>query len=91
MIEKLNGGIGKLFAIEIDQMRCNHLKENIHKLIPQDNMHQVEIIRKDSRNIEFGGILFDRILCDVPCSGEGTFSTSNPGVYAHWSPQIVEK
>ncbi|GJE86312.1 RsmB/NOP family class I SAM-dependent RNA methyltransferase [Phanerochaete sordida] len=30
-------------------------------------------------------LLFDRILCDVPCSGDGTMR-KNPGIWKHWSP-----
>jgi hypothetical protein len=28
--------------------------------------------------------MFDRVLCDVPCSGDGT-TRKNPGVWKHWS------
>ncbi|GBE83565.1 Multisite-specific tRNA:(cytosine-C(5))-methyltransferase trm4b [Sparassis crispa] len=30
-------------------------------------------------------LLFDRILCDVPCSGDGTMR-KNPGIWKHWQP-----
>jgi len=30
-------------------------------------------------------LLFDRILCDVPCSGDGTVR-KNPGIWKKWSP-----
>ncbi|KAJ3823473.1 S-adenosyl-L-methionine-dependent methyltransferase [Lentinula raphanica] len=30
-------------------------------------------------------LLFDRILCDVPCSGDGTLR-KNIGIWKHWSP-----
>ncbi|THH31848.1 hypothetical protein EUX98_g2353 [Antrodiella citrinella] len=30
-------------------------------------------------------LLFDRILCDVPCSGDGTVR-KNPGIWNKWSP-----
>jgi multisite-specific tRNA:(cytosine-C5)-methyltransferase len=31
-------------------------------------------------------LLFDRILCDVPCSGDGTMR-KNPGIWTKWTPQ----
>ena len=30
-------------------------------------------------------LLFDRILCDVPCSGDGTMR-KNVGIWKHWQP-----
>lgn len=30
-------------------------------------------------------LLFDRILCDVPCSGDGTMR-KNPGIWKKWTP-----
>ncbi|KZT07398.1 cytosine-5--methyltransferase [Laetiporus sulphureus 93-53] len=30
-------------------------------------------------------LLFDRILCDVPCSGDGTLR-KNPGIWKNWQP-----
>ena len=35
-------------------------------------------------------MLFDVILCDVPCSGEGMFR-KDPATISEWSPQNVEK
>ena len=32
-----------------------------------------------------GNILFDRILCDVPCSGDGTLR-KNPDLWKKWNP-----
>ena len=36
------------------------------------------------------GVLFDAILCDVPCSGEGMFR-KDPATIREWSPQQVGK
>ena len=33
----------------------------------------------------FGPLLFDRILCDVPCSGDGTIR-KNMGIWKTWKP-----
>jgi 16S rRNA (cytosine1407-C5)-methyltransferase len=32
---------------------------------------------------------FDRVLLDVPCSGEGRFTSARPSTYRSWSPRIV--
>ena len=42
------------------------------------------------RDFRKAKILFDLILCDVPCSGEGMFR-KDPATIGEWSPQNVEK
>jgi len=42
------------------------------------------------RQFRKAGLLFDVILCDVPCSGEGMFR-KDPQTVGEWSPQNVEK
>jgi len=34
---------------------------------------------------------FDRTLVDAPCSMEGTFTTTNPKTYEHWSPKEIKE
>lgn len=34
---------------------------------------------------------FDRALVDAPCSMEGTFTTTNPKTYAHWSKKEIKE
>ena len=34
---------------------------------------------------------FDRTLVDAPCSMEGTFATSNPKTYEHWSVKAIKE
>lgn len=34
---------------------------------------------------------FDRALVDAPCSMEGTFTTTNPKTYEHWTPKAVKE
>jgi multisite-specific tRNA:(cytosine-C5)-methyltransferase len=41
------------------------------------------VIKIDSKNGGKEKLLFDRILCDVPCSGDGTLR-KNVGIWKHW-------
>jgi len=34
---------------------------------------------------------FDKALVDAPCSMEGTFTTTNPKTYEHWSPKEIKE
>lgn len=38
-----------------------------------------------SLNINGSRLVFDRILCDVPCSGDGTLR-KNGGIWRDWNP-----
>ena len=42
------------------------------------------------RDYRESGLLFDVILCDVPCSGEGMFR-KDPATIQQWTPQGVER
>lgn len=55
-------------------LALNHEGQNIPNLFK----------RIDSGEIE--RMLFDRILCDVPCSGDGTIR-KNPDIWVKWTPQ----
>jgi len=46
-------------------------------------LNRGEGITTDASRAEEG--IFDRVLCDVPCSGDGT-ARKNPGVWRHWGP-----
>lgn len=60
--------IEKLIAIDIDVNRMHHLQENLSR-----TENHAEIIIGDAAqpNKWWDGKLFDRILCDAPCSATG--------------------
>ena len=45
-----------------------------------------DVKRKKARQVSGGRqVRFDRILCDVPCSGDGTIR-KNVGIWKYWNP-----
>jgi NOL1/NOP2/sun family putative RNA methylase len=58
---------GCLVACEIDERRIRGLLGNVYRL----GHPNILVIQGDGRNFPEGG-LFDRVLVDAPCSGEGT-------------------
>lgn len=75
-----------LFTNEPDRRRANILMENMQKQGHPD----VIVTNNFPRDYKKAGILFDAILCDVPCSGEGMFR-KDEGAIGEWSLQNVMK
>ena len=91
VIEALHSGssppTGFVIACEPDRERCANLAGNI-KLLPSPCRLAVSDEGQTFPEIwdSTGGVVrFDRIVCDVPCSGDGTIR-KNPGVWESWSP-----
>ncbi len=77
---------GYILANEIDKIRCERLKYNVNL----QDAKIVEISNEDGRNI--GKNMqekFDKVLLDVPCSGEGRFLVNKPNTYSNWSEKQV--
>ncbi|KAH9929026.1 cytosine-5--methyltransferase [Epithele typhae] len=53
--------------------------------IPSEQTTFAEGTKKRVQSKRQYQLMFDRILCDVPCSGDGTMR-KNPGIWKHWSP-----
>lgn len=75
-----------LFTNEPVKNRASILKENIIKFGHPD----VIVTNNFPRDYREAGLMFDAILADVPCSGEGMFR-KDPGSIEEWSSQNVEK
>ena len=75
-----------LYSNEPDHKRANILLENMLK---QGHPHVV-VTNNYPRDYQKAGILFDLILTDVPCSGEGMFR-KDPATIKEWSVQNVMK
>lgn len=91
------GNIGKIYAIEQNQIRYDKLLYNCHlqwatiiEGIKMDARHWLAgtpwniVIVDDTNDIEF-----DRILLDAPCSAEGRISIDNEKTYGFWSLENI--
>ncbi|XP_066262193.1 tRNA (cytosine(34)-C(5))-methyltransferase isoform X1 [Euwallacea similis] len=82
---------GYVLANDVDNKRCYMLVHQAKRL----NSPCVAVINHDSamlpnmfETLPDGGtqqVQFDRILCDVPCSGDGTLR-KNPDIWMKWTP-----
>ena len=74
-----------LFSNEPMRTRAQILSENLQKFGHED----VIVTNNYPRDYRKTGIMFDAILADVPCSGEGMFRKDD-GARAEWSQQNVD-
>lgn len=86
MVQK---NIGKIFAIEKNQIRADKLAYNCRL----QNAESVEIIKTDARKfLDNSTEIFDKILLDAPCSAEGRIDVNNEKNFGFWSEKnIAEK
>lgn len=87
---------GMVIANDVDVQRCNLLIHQTKRMCTANLVvtnHEAQHFpscryKKNSTNaLDFGGmteLLFDRVLCDVPCSGDGTLRKA-PDIWRKWS------
>lgn len=83
ILEKLNNennDEGLIIANDIETTRCHTLVHQLNRI----NTSKALVINHAAQYIPDLGIEFDRALCDVPCSGDGTFR-KNPDATTKWS------
>lgn len=77
---------GRILANELDGIRAERLAYNVRL----QGCTCVEVLRGPGEKMGTGFPgRFDRILVDVPCSGEGQFHVSSPMSFRKWSPRLV--
>lgn len=82
----LMGDEGLLVANEVETGRTRALAENLERW----GVRQAVITNDDPRGLaERWGAVFDRVLVDAPCSGEGMFRKSQAAL-DQWSEKLVE-
>uniref|UniRef100_A0A158P5R9 tRNA (cytosine(34)-C(5))-methyltransferase n=1 Tax=Angiostrongylus cantonensis TaxID=6313 RepID=A0A158P5R9_ANGCA len=89
MHENTNSPNGMLVANDIDKKRCYML---IHQTLKRFHTANCVVICEDAARMptlkgkDDVHLKFDRILCDVICSGDGTLR-KNPEIWLKWTPQ----
>lgn len=79
---------GYILANELDKIRCERLRYNVEK----QGADIIEVINERGEKIgEQYPEMFDRVLLDTPCSGEGRFIVNSVATYRDWSPKKVRE
>ena len=80
---------GFVICNEVDARRCEKLHTNVMQfsspcsvLVHHDGQSFPDFYTNKDRTEK---VKYDRIICDVPCSGDGTIR-KNPHVWKNWSP-----
>jgi len=83
IIEMLEGPESFVVANDSDIRRCHPLVHQLQRVGTQ----KVLVVNYLAQEFgDFAGELFDRVLCDVPCTGDGTIR-KNPKVAEKWQPK----
>ena len=78
---------GYILANELDKIRCERLKYNVD----MQGAKIVEVVNGRGEKIgEKYQKMFDKVLLDAPCSGEGRFCARNVMSYRNWSLKTVK-
>lgn len=77
---------GCLVSNEVNRQRANILRENVERM----GLKNVCVINNDPKELEkcFGG-MFDAVVVDAPCSGEGMFRKDDDAIL-NWSVENVK-
>ena len=84
--------LNQVVANDVDYKRSNLLIHQTKRtcttnLIVTNNEGQHFPNCNSKRALSIDQLLFDRVLCDVPCSGDGTLRKA-PDIWRRWSPNL---
>ena len=74
---------GCVVANEINPLRCNRLRVRMGRTRVPGQV----LTCHPAQNFPGEGGTYDRVLCDVPCSGDGTLR-KNPDIWGTWQPRF---
>ena len=81
------GGKGMVVANDADTDRCYLLVNRTKKLGSPQFLVTTHKAESFPLNLDDYFFKFDRVLCDVPCSGDGT-TRKNPDIWKKWNPYM---
>lgn len=85
-IASLQKNVGSIVALEKQKIRYDVLAHNIRL----QGATNIESIYTDALKwLRSTSTSFDRILLDVPCSGEGRIHFDRPNTFERWNPEYV--
>ena len=82
IIEMLKDSDGFVFANDVDPRRCHNLVHQLQRV----GTNNVLVTCQQAQYFEAADIRFDKVLCDVPCSGDGTLR-KNGSAGSKWAPK----
>lgn len=85
---------GELVACELDSIRFERLRHNMHLLgVSSENDNYLSLVRGDANQLTIPsqGGHFDRILLDAPCSAESRIVLKDRRTYGFWSISNIRK
>ncbi len=91
LMASLMSNTGSIEACEPDFIRFERLKKNCEHLgahLVTCHQRRGEGFCKEALESQN---FFDKILADVPCSGDGTFYANDRASFVHWSEDFVKK
>lgn len=82
---------GLVVANDSDLQRCNLLVHQTKRanspalIVTNHEAQKFPLVRGLKGSADENGYRFDRVLCDVPCSGDGTLRKA-PDLWKRWAP-----
>eukprot|EP00898_Chlorokybus_atmophyticus_P000654 jgi/Chlat1/158/Chrsp1S03099 len=77
---------GMVIANDLDTQRCHLLVHQTKRMCTPS----ILVVNHEAQQLPAvdGALLFDRVLCDVPCSGDGTLRKA-PDLWRKWNPGMA--
>lgn len=89
LLASISNNGAHITAVDNNISRLNAMKTNLETL----GVENVHFLRADSASLTENPVfinIFDKVICDVPCSNEGLIRTSDESSFTYWNPKLAE-